>query len=140
MNERDNRECFSEFAILIVWIVENGELVKWERTGECNGCGECCRGHEISFQWDGVRADQDSEGVVDYSSFEGWSSFKSHGLWWWFRVTSVVDKETQCGCLVNGKCEVWKDEVEFPPLCRYFPVHPDNLEHFPKCGFSFRRL
>lgn len=25
-------------------------------------------------------------------------------------------------------------------LCRYWPIHPDNLIHFPDCGFSFREV
>ena len=129
------------FEILIIWIVENGEPVKYERTGECNGCGECCIGHRIEFQFDVADAhSKGKEQVCDYAEKEGWSALKAHGVWWWFRINEIADSGDRCGELECGKCKVWKDDQEFPPLCRYFPVHPNNLEHFQKCGFSFRRV
>ena len=131
---------YSVRAEMIVWIVENGEPVKWERLGECNGCGECCQGHKIEFQYEMASAGaKGQEEVYDYSEKEGWSALKAHGVWWWFLIAEIEDSEEKCQCLKDGKCSVWMDEEEFPPMCRYFPLHPKDLEHFQKCGFGFRR-
>jgi len=122
---------------MIVWIVENGKLRKWERTGQCNGCGDCCKGYDISYEYN---VGAQGEGNDDYAEWEGWSAFKHHGVWWWMRVTGIEREEkARCGCLEGNRCTVWMDEVEFPLLCRYFPVHPDNVKAFERCGFNFER-
>jgi hypothetical protein len=124
------------FLNMIIWTVKNGQLQKWERLGQCNGCGACCKGWNITYEATVAVRDDDSD---DYSGSEGWSAFKHHGVWWWMRVTGIKREETMCECLDGNRCGVWMDEVEFPLLCRYFPVHPDNLKEFPQCGFRFER-
>ncbi len=45
-----------------------------------------------------------------------------------------------CPALKNDDvCSEWQKEG-FRPICRYWPFHPDNLELFPNCGFSFERI
>lgn len=123
---------------MIVWIVENGEPIKYERTGACNACGACCRGYNIQFQWKTAGCGEEQQ-PEDYNEVEGWSALKAHGVWWWFKITGIEKEEGGCEMQKDGYCTIWKDDVEFPPLCRYFPVHPDNLKLFDKCGFAFER-
>ena len=37
----------------------------------------------------------------------------------------------------DGTCSEWQDDLQFRPICRYWPFNPIDLEEFPGCGFSF---
>jgi hypothetical protein len=133
-----------------ILIVENGEFVRYKRSGECNRCGECCCRHQITYKMtishatssSFVESDSD-ETSLDLSDFEGWSVFYSQGVWWWFKVTDIKDDpEHFCEKYdrESGLCTIWKDDMEFKPICRYWPFHPDDVKRFPNCGFKFERM
>ena len=130
---------------LRLWIVEGGKLVEYERTGECNECGDCCEAkHSIRFQ---VSVSGDDEAEVDesqkdYSEWEGWVWLFAQGMqWWWFIYDDDGDSQ-QCSAFdtETRKCTIWRDDIKFPAICRYWPIHPKNVERFPRCSFSFRRI
>lgn len=130
---------------MIFWTVENGELVKLERSGKCNQCGKCCRDFKIRFTMEvgGVTQDHGAEEDIqegDWSKREGWSMFLAQGTWWYFGNFSIDEEPEFHGCpaLKDGNvCTNWQAE-DFRPICRYWPFLPSNLEHFPDCGFSFQ--
>ena len=128
-----------------IWVIRNGELTRWRRTGECNSCGDCCKGM-LSYQMQvAIRDDAGAPGASDndWSDFEGWSAFLSQGIWWWFKVEQLEGGRT-CGDLdcIGGKhfCTTWQDSNTFRPICRYWPFHPDHLEWFPRCSFEMEEL
>jgi len=125
---------------MLIWTVENGELVEYERHGECNQCGECCCTKTIGYRCRANSQGKNEEGEeqVDYGDWEGWHSLYAQGLTWWFKITEVKDEPYECSRLQDGKCDVWKSD-EFPAICRYWPFHPSNLEKFPNCSFTFER-
>jgi len=128
---------------MIFWAVEEGKLVKYRRTGKCNQCGACCRDYHIGFQMEvGFVSNKNYEKQEDWSEREGWSMFVAQGTWWYFKIFEVTpaDKEWHCRALTeDNKCSEWKTE-KFRPICRYWPMHPSNLKHFPECGFSFEKI
>lgn len=124
---------------MIFWVVEDEELVKYERVGVCTRCGECCCDHLITFRlrvdYEGEEDEDDSS--RDWSGWEGFSIFRAQGLLWYMKAER--GEETRiCSDLDVGGCGIWMQN-DFPAVCRYWPIHPDNLEYFPNCGFSFRR-
>lgn len=131
----------------MIWVVENGEPVLYRRQGECWGCGKCCCNFTITYQLETQLGGAKNEGLDvvgiakdNWGSWEGWSVFHSQGIWWWFKITGIVESDKGCPELRDGAiCNVWQDPEQWPVLCRYWPVHPDNLEKFPDCGFSFAR-
>jgi hypothetical protein len=131
-----------------IWTVENGELVSYLREGQCNLCGECCCSHQIVYE---CRANSqkdepdddsgDGKDSTDWTKWEGWHCFFAQGLTWWFKITEVKEKGERCGSLTaDNKCGIWKQDDDFPAICRYWPFHPSNLEKFPHCGFRFQRI
>lgn len=128
---------------MIIWSVEEGKLVKYERTGECNQCGKCCYG--IKFKWD-VKSDkgQEEEEVEqpNWSDHDGWRMIYAQGMWFYFKITSYTqDPEERCCELgEDNKCKIWKDPIKFKPICRYWPFHPDDVAAFPGCTFKFERI
>lgn len=135
------------------YIVEDGKLVKYRRTGKCLQCGECCR-KTISFQWtiakaseaDGRIVDDDGEPVPaleDEGHWTGWDGYSviwALGVYWYFKVTEVTEVVPTCEKFVDGLCTAHEDIFERPAICPFWPVHPKDLEHFPKCGYSFERV
>jgi hypothetical protein len=125
-----------------ILIVEDGKYVPYVRTGKCLQCGQCCCTNEIDAQVQFARcpdSTEDDGNVEDLSEWNGFSAFKAQGLWFWFKF-NIHDKNrtNECGSFVDGRCTCWKDD-DFPALCRYWPVHPRDLEKFPDCGFHFER-
>lgn len=125
------------------WIVEDGKLVRYTRYGSCNMCGKCCCSQLIRAQFtstlvydsdvaENIEVDDD-----DWSEWEGWSAHSQYGLWWWWKF-ATEDEAKICGSFINGKCESWGSK-DFPAICRDWPAHPNDLERFPGCGFSFER-
>ena len=120
-------------------IIENGERIKYIREGECNLCGACCCKNVIGVKIvAGVGNSSDDD--TDWGDWEGYSEFWSQGIWWWVKL-DIKDEmhEKPCAGFVDGKCVDW-DTRKFPAVCRYFPVRPRDIEKFPECGFSFRRV
>jgi len=122
-------------------IIEDGERVKYTREGRCNFCGECCCKNVINVNITaGAGNEKTDGGETDWNDWNGYSEFRSQVVWWWMKF-NVHDemREEPCCKLVDGRCSIWKTD-EFPAVCRYFPVHPRDIERFENCGFSFRRV
>jgi len=128
-----------------VYIVENGELVRYKRNGQCNRCGECCGLHNTIVYNKTIspthpKETKEHKEGKDWGKYEGWSIFYAQGNWWYFKVVNIKDEPYPCPSQgETGACTIWKDEEDFKPICRYWPFHPDNLVKFPQCGFSFER-
>lgn len=125
-----------------LWIVEDGELVAYERMGKCNRCGQCCCGNVITFQLgaytEGTLDNSTEAEDGDWSNYEGFTVLRSQGLLWYMKATTEEEKRA-CSKFEDGACTAWMQD-DFPAVCHYWPVHPDNLEHFPDCGFTFRKV
>ena len=131
---------------MIFWIVEDGELVKYERSGSCKQCGKCCRDTRITFQFKvgAIVQEHSTEEDIreeDWSKLEGWSMFLAQGTWWYFGRFEICDEAgRKCPALEGDNlCTNWMEE-DFRPICRYWPFGPSNIEYFPECGFSFTKL
>jgi Fe-S-cluster containining protein len=120
------------------WIVEDGELVSYLRTGSCNQCGRCCCQNEIGIQMEAYTGRR-TEGKPDYSQWEGWSHHRDQGIDWWWRLDVRDKMGDPCHYQdEKGLCMRWDGDL--PAVCRYFPMHPRDIEKFPECGFSFERI
>ena len=117
------------------WIVKDGKLVAYERQGECRRCGQCCCGRRITCK---IAAFSSSDNIdeYDWSDNEGFSIFEAQGLIWYMKA-KVWEENRICASSKKDICVIWMQD-DFPAICRYWPVHPNDLEHFPDCGFSFR--
>lgn len=130
----------------VFWIVEDGVLVEYRRSGECKRCGQCCCGVTINYtegmQFVSSEKGEEKQQDLEWSEYEGYSVFRAQGLWWYFRTNSIEENaEDRCEALsAEGQCEDWGDPERFKPICRYWPYHPKDLEHFPDCGFSFEKV
>ena len=123
-------------------VIENGEpaVYYYERLGQCNHCGDCCRrrigchGFQVTGSLSSLMDDQG-----DFSQYDdGTVLIQFLGVHWLF--SPCTTNETQeCPHLKNERCDRWMKQLSHP-LCYFWPVHPDNLSEFPNCGFSFERI
>jgi len=124
------------------WIVEDGELVSYLRTGSCNQCGRCCCQNEIGIRMEASLGRKDaypSGDDADYSEWEGWSTHQDQGIDWWWKLDVRDKMGNPCHYQdEKGLCMQWDGDL--PAVCRYFPMHPRDIERFPECGFSFERV
>lgn len=125
-----------------LYIVEQGEFVEYARLGECNQCGTCCCTRAINCKTQAVGGydqDDDETEPTNWSEWEGYSVFWAQHLWWYMKPETLeTEREKPCDSFVDGLCTVWKTD-EWPSICRYWPVHPNDLLAFPECGFQFVR-
>ena len=129
-------------------IVENGQFVEYERLGSCSMCGQCCCQKTIKAKFasallndrnrPSIPKNSEKKQEEDWSDWEGWSARSQYGLWWWWKLMPIEQGET-CRSYLNGRCAVWGRDNS-PAICRDWPFHPDNLEHFPDCGFHFEKV
>jgi len=131
------------------YTVESGKLVHYIRTGHCNRCGECCGIkntiiYSINTNFGDTSVDDAQDRDLpseDWSEWEGYSIFRAQGLWWYFKVTDVVENETPQLCSMQDPetklCSLWDNPDDFPAICRYWPFKQSDLDPFPNCGFEF---
>jgi len=115
------------------WIVGDGKLSGYERTGECLHCGQCCiLGNRIHYEFT-VGATSDNKG----SDGDDWTMFQHHGVWWYFKARIEDGTPKACPSYEAPDCLCWQDAETWPAICRYWPMHP-NLP-LENCGFTFRK-
>ncbi|HUW09841.1 MAG TPA: YkgJ family cysteine cluster protein [Anaerolineae bacterium] len=129
-----------------VWIVENGQLVLYKRSGECNQCGECCCAHTIEYQmsvsFKSQKPSADEAEDDDWSNSEEWSALQAQGVWWWFKVIEITDEPRPCPAYDSETrlCTIWQDMEKFRPICRYWPWNPKDITKFERCSFEFEQV
>lgn len=122
---------------VIIWIVENGKLVKYERAGECLQCGACCNTDGHAFRCEiVVSGNGDGSGEQSWDEWEGHSILRSQGLWWYLRFSGDKEVESEtCESFIDGKCAIHDDRDKQPAICHYWPVSPKDLHS--GCGYRF---
>jgi hypothetical protein len=120
------------------WDYDNNVLLRWLRYGECNQCGECCRG-TITLT-----------GGPDDDARNGCNGTDETGQWFervpieeprrLIRVDEINrdkdpgHKET---CYEGALC---KEHDEKCFICQAWPMSPDQVEPFDNCSYSFYLL
>lgn len=127
----------------------------WIRVGACRRCGGCCESTNRPNYLMGLLDDDSPEGALagpvnpqeaadgedqptlvvlaDTVVAEDWS-----GRWVFWRQA-----ETRHGPCPkwrgDGVCAVYGAE-DFPHVCSKWPVFPEEMDHYPACGFRFIKV
>ncbi|MBI2865313.1 MAG: YkgJ family cysteine cluster protein [Chloroflexi bacterium] len=116
----------------------NGEVLsqgdcqaEYERSGDCNLCGECCR-YVFQSISDEECADPDHRRWLDLRG--GRVDRTRHGAW------DVLQHPCQALKVEGDGRQVCGCYEERPELCKRWPEHPWDIEPYPQCGFTFRRV
>ena len=122
------------------WNYDTHEVVEYERAGECNCCGDCCRAvvHFVACTskpegWRASGETTDRLGVWAEASPDGAPRYL-------IKLTKVEWPEGHVGCAgldVNNKCSGHATKIS---ICAYWPFHPSHVTPFPHCSYLFKEV
>lgn len=122
----------------IRWDFDKKEATKFERVGDCNGCGACCRSL-IKFRVGGHPINDDPRNLSDaIGATDGvWAEVSNDDKRRFFQVESIEHNPEEKPCSQvsdDNKCMVHFDK---PHICDVWPVIPEQVTPFPECSYSF---
>jgi Fe-S-cluster containining protein len=126
----------------IRWDYDNKIATEFERQGDCNGCGACCRAL-IEFRVHGNLQDDDPRNLGDGVAVDAegiWAEVSDDENRRYFQVTTIDHHPEEKPCSKLGedkKCMVHFDK---PRICSVWPVIPDQVTPFPDCSYSFNEI
>lgn len=122
------------------WDFDNSEVVQYERKGECNGCGACCKAL-IQFRVRNISSKRLKDGRDLGNATDGkgvWAQIKKGKKRRTFQVTHIVPGEVTCSSLSpENKCMVHLDK---PTICEVWPVLPEQVTPFKECSYTFEEI
>lgn len=126
------------------WNYDTGKLTEYFRTGECNGCGACCRAL--------IRYDVADSYPSTTGSTVGRTIGEEKGIWlecndgdrrYFIRDREMVFGKQTCGSFEGGKCLqhfMKSAEDNYLMLCDIWPMGPSHVVPFPDCSYQFQRI
>lgn len=121
------------------WDFENKVVIEYERLGECNACGDCCRA-SVRFETGALLNPNDPHMLSDGISNEGVVHEVRRGnLRRFYRITAIGAVGTDvCSQLTeDNKCAIHEDKGLFRSI---WPAAPNQVEPFERCSFDFREV
>ena len=121
------------------WEFDSNRLVEYERRGECNMCGECCRAlitlHHKSRNHDGANDSPSTDRRGTWGEARPDDGPEPYFL----RVASVEKPEGyHCEQLTPNNICLMHDFKK--RMHREWPFHPDQVSPFPNCSYQFVQI
>lgn len=132
----------------IEWDFESNKAAEYKRTGECNGCGQCCvaliRYRVARFKgrktdnWGRLGCGANNKGTW-YEVRDGKRRRAMQHI-----EIAMRPREEACPSLnADNKCGVhsehdWKRDIH--TLCDVWPINPEQVKAFSECSFSFEKI
>jgi hypothetical protein len=130
------------------WDYDAHKIILWQRNGECNHCGECCKkAGAIQFEVsDTMMSDNtfpdgfNSQAGGDTTNGKGnWNEFQWHGQRRFFGNVRTLDKEVSpCSEWQDGRCAI--HNADKPVICHQWPLSPRQIEPYPDCSYTFEKI
>lgn len=122
----------------IKWDYDRNEATEYERVGECNYCGQCCKmvqqyrryGH-LTKGAIGIMGDRtDKVGV--------WSEYRENGQGRLISLPFITGEEHPCVMLKDNKCIIHTTfTMDNLTLCKAWPVIPEHVKELDQCSYTF---
>lgn len=116
-------------------------VTEYERQGECNQCGDCCRA-DIGIAVQGLSPDAERDTVAaggPATTGQGvWQAYDAGDGLRCYQVQRIAPEVRACTALGSeGRCLVYPERNAY---CRVWPLSPSDVVPFPRCGFTFVSL
>lgn len=126
----------------IRWDLDRNVATEFERIGDCNGCGACCKALiRFSVVNSKNADDHDPRDLGDCVDDQGvWAEILVNDTRRLFKVTEINHNPAEKPCSKlgeNNKCMVHFDK---PRICSVWPVIPEQVTPFPECSYSFIQI
>jgi len=125
--------------LFIEWNYDTLVAREYERSGECNGCGDCCRTVFNMKMFGGEKTEHgglavDGKGIwteiVSDSEDEDDREFIRF---------SITEEDRPCSALLpDGKCTQHGPRKQW--CCRVFPTSPRDIDSLPNCSYEFTEI
>ena len=123
---------------------ESREVITYERLGECNQCGDCCKRRfdlgETQREYPG--GDPTPKMGLPTIGYEGdWGTFAGERNFFQF-VDSGKEANCSMYCEIDGKgsCGIQGLKEHEQLCCEVFPQVPSQLDTLPNCSYSFTEV
>ena len=121
----------------IDWDYDTNIATEYERTGECNQCGDCCKNKKV-INFDMIDGDKRSHGG-DTTNGEGrWSEIDNGKQREFIRFYMGPDKQLlPCTALGPDNRCIEQELGTKPWVCAVWPTVPSDIEPFENCSYQF---
>ena len=110
----------------------------WERTGECNFCGECCKTMIYMDDTTYGTGREDGEDRVRKNSQSGvWHEWEAYGRFRYWKIRIEPDEPPHHDCFMTNGENCYDGAPCKGLLCTAWPLHPDHVKIFPECSYIF---
>lgn len=124
------------------WDYDNGVVVEYARTGDCNGCGACCQ-TIIRFDLLTLKGEapdpKAGSGTTDYKGV--WAEYNDGATRRFFRFHEQPRSAVYHRCPVfsmhKSRCTHYDARGL---ICSGFPFIPENVERFAECSYQFEEI
>lgn len=124
------------------WDYDNGVVIEYERLGECNGCGDCCKA-VIQFAVAGSLSGPPDDWAT---AGNGGPATGGTGVWGEVRVGDnrrffkiiPADRNSDHRCqhlTEDNRCAIQQTK---PLFHKAWPMSPRQIVQFERCSYSFR--
>lgn len=136
----------------IQWNFDKNEAVEYQRHGECNRCGQCCK-TLIKFRGtlhpelpeNATYEDEDIRNGVMGADYRGiWNEVQNErGDRRFFGDIQILPDEEHNPCSeLRGQGDEHSCNVHFDKtlLCSAWPLSPDHVTPFAECSYKFEEI
>jgi Fe-S-cluster containining protein len=125
------------------WNYDEGIVLAYERLGECNGCGDCCRA-EIWLNVAGELTpgntpwEERGNGGPDTTGQGIWNEVRIGDVRRFFLVRNAAPGNLHCAQLTeDNRCKI---HLTKPLFDKAWPMSPRHIVPMPRCSYTFREL
>jgi hypothetical protein len=124
------------------WDFDNDLLIEYERLGECNGCGQCCKAviHFTAANFNSPVRHNPRNGGPTTDNQGVWTAvMNEQGQTRFFKITAIEDiPDHACGRLTDdNRCRI---QTGKPRICTAWPISPSQVAPFGQCSYTFREI
>lgn len=126
----------------ILWDYDSKTWTEYERIGQCNACGECCK-KLIRYSNYGKTTNGQAKMGTTTDRTGKWSEYRKGKIRRFIKILEINtnDESKACSQLVDGKCAQHSIKSVLLSgklaLCDTWPIIPDHVSPFKNCSFSF---
>jgi Fe-S-cluster containining protein len=127
------------------WDYDKNVVIEYEREGECNGCGDCCKAAIRFFVTAGVNPNDPQaaweaagNGGLSTTGKGQWSEIQIGDKRRFFQIQEITLGAHTCRHLTEDK----KCDIHFtkPLFHKAWPMAPGQVSPFERCSYSFREI
>lgn len=124
------------------WDYTQGQVIQYERAGECNGCGACCLArvsYNITLQPIGGEVAAGRNGCETTNEQGRWFEVEVDGLRAFYGEPRI-DFSTGFRCPALSLELRCTEHARKQGVCETWPINPAQVQPFEECSYTFKEV